>query len=73
MPASIFRPLVPRFLSKRRAVLFATVAALGLGAIFSDLDMGPKSTGKAIFTPVYAQSAQRMAGFADIVEKVNPL
>ena len=72
MPASIFRPLVPRFLSKRRAVLFATVAALGLGAIFSDLDMGPKSTGKAIFTPVYAQSAQRMAGFADIVEKVKP-
>ena len=61
-----------RFLSTRRAVLFATVAALGGGAVLSDLDVWSKSTGKAIFTPVYAQSAQRMTGFADIVEKVKP-
>jgi serine protease Do len=71
MPASLFRPTVHRVLSKHRAVLFATVAAIGVGAIVGDFGLGSR-TGKAMFSPVYAQGAQRMAGFADIVEKVKP-
>ncbi len=72
MTAGASRPIIHRFLSKRRAALFATVALLGVGAIFGDLGAGSKSVGTAVFTPAHAQSAQRMGGFADIVEKVKP-
>ena len=61
-----------RLLSKHRVVLLAAVAGLGAGAIFGDFGLGSKSTGSAVFTPVYAQSVQRPVGFADIVEKVKP-
>jgi serine protease Do len=61
-----------RLLSKHRVVLLAAVAGLGAGAIFGDFGLGSKSTGSAVFTPVYAQSVQRPIGFADIVEKVKP-
>jgi serine protease Do len=73
MPANLFPPSVLRFLSKRRAVLFGTVAALGVGAIVGDFGLGSRTTGTSIFSAAYAQSAQkRMGGFADIVEKVKP-
>jgi serine protease Do len=61
-----------RLFSKRHALLLATVAGLGGGAIFGDFGLGSKSTGTVLFTPVYAQGAQRMVGFADIAEKVKP-
>ena len=63
---------MPRLLSKHRVVLLATAAGLCAGAIFGDFGLGSKSTGNAVFTPVYAQSVQRPVGFADIVEKVKP-
>jgi serine protease Do len=61
-----------RLLSKHRIVLLATAAGLGAGAIFGDFGVGSKLTGSAVVAPVYAQSVQRPAGFADIVEKVKP-
>jgi serine protease Do len=61
-----------RLLSNHRIILLATAAGLGAGAIFGDFGLGSKPTGSAVFTPVYAQSVQRPAGFADIVEKVKP-
>ena len=61
-----------RLLSNHRVILLATAAGLGAGAIFGDFGLGSKPTGNAVFTPVYAQSVQRPAGFADIVEKVKP-
>jgi serine protease Do len=61
-----------RLLSNHRIILLATAAGLGTGAVFGDFGLGSKPTGSAVFTPVYAQSVQRSAGFADIVEKVKP-
>jgi serine protease Do len=61
-----------RLLSKHRIVLLATAAGLGAGAIFGDFGLGSKSTGSAVVAPANAQSVQRPAGFADIVEKVKP-
>ena len=72
MPANTPRSAGYRSFPKRRAVLLATVAGLGAGMIFGDFGLGSNSTLPALFTPAYAQSAQRMAGFADIVEKVKP-
>jgi serine protease Do len=61
-----------RLLPKRRIVLLATVAALGVGTLFGNF--GLNTTGEALFAPPYAQAQnmQRPVGFADIVEKVKP-
>jgi serine protease Do len=62
-----------RALSARRLVLLATVAGLGLGAVF--IGQGHNATSGAAFAQNVTQQAQtvaRPAGFADIVEKVKP-
>jgi serine protease Do len=71
------RPVAVSFLSKNRLsrnriILLATVAALGAGIALGDHGFAPKS--EVLFAPAYAQAqtAQRPAGFADIVEKVKP-
>ena len=63
-----------RFLSKRRIVLLASVAGLGVGMLLAEFPSTPNSTGGALFGPSFAQAqdAQRPVGFADIVEKVKP-
>ncbi len=58
--------------SKRRIALLASVAVIGLGAAFADFAAVPNAAGNAVFTPAYAETAQRPVGFADIVEKVKP-
>jgi serine protease Do len=60
--------------SKRRILLLATVAGLGVGVMLADFGLAPKSTDGLLFAPAYGQSAtaQRPVGFADIVEKVKP-
>jgi len=66
-----------RLLSGRRLALLASVAGLGAVLAFSSQDFG---SGRFGFNPnlnsftasAYAQTSQRPAGFADIVEKVKP-
>jgi serine protease Do len=72
MPANTPRSAGYRLFSKRRVVLLATVAGVGCGMIFGGVGLGSQSPITALATPAYAQSAQRMPGFADIVEKVKP-
>src|ERR1043165_3933923 len=57
-------------LSARRFVLMASAAVIGAGVLFS----GAEFVGQphAFLAPAYAETAQRPAGFADIVEKVKP-
>src|SRR5690242_6908146 len=57
-------------LSARRFVLMASAAVIGAGVLFS----GAEFVGQphAFLAPAYADTAQRPAGFADIVEKVKP-
>jgi len=71
MSASTPRASGYRLLSKRRIVLLAAVAGLGIGLGFGDYGLAPKS---ALLAPAFAQAqnAQHPAGFADIVEKVKP-
>ena len=59
-------------LSARRVVLMASAAVLGAGVLFSGIEIGTKPQASFLATPAYAQTAQRPAGFADIVEKVKP-
>src|SRR5437660_309249 len=61
-----------RTLFRRRLVLLAGVAGLGLTLLFGDSGFGPHATGPALTNIAYAQGVQRPAGFADIVEKVKP-
>jgi serine protease Do len=59
-----------RALSTRRLVLLATVANLGIaGAV---VGVSPQSLVPAFPTAAAAESAQRPAGFGDLVEKVKP-
>ncbi|MBV9970832.1 MAG: Do family serine endopeptidase [Xanthobacteraceae bacterium] len=61
-----------RVLSGRRIAILATVVGLGTAAMYTDHVFGPQTGSDALFAPAYAESAQRPAGFADIVEKVKP-
>jgi serine protease Do len=57
-------------LSARRLALLATVAGLGATALFADTPS--RGIFPAFSTAQAAAPAQRMAGFADLVEKVKP-
>jgi serine protease Do len=66
-------------LTARRAVLLATVAGLGLGALFLSPSTGSQPMIPMLTTPANAQNVTREAqtvsrpvGFADVVEKVKP-
>jgi serine protease Do len=64
-----------RLSSQRRILLLASATALGVGLMFSGLF--PDRSGSALLAPPYAHAevaptAQRPAGFADIVEMVKP-
>jgi serine protease Do len=73
MSASASRASGHSFVSRRRMVFLATVAALGAGALFGDFSVTPNSPGALFAVPyAHAQTAQRPVGFADIVEKVKP-
>src|SRR5712675_162069 len=71
-----------RLLSGRRLGLLAGVASLGAVVAFSGQDLGLNDFGMSHFgfspnlnsftTSAHAQTSQRPAGFADIVEKVKP-
>jgi serine protease Do len=66
-----------RQLSARRLALLASVAGLGAVMAFSGQDFGLSHFGvnphlNAFTASAYAQTSQRPAGFADIVEKVKP-
>jgi serine protease Do len=71
-----------RLLSGRRLALLAGVAGLGAVVAFSGQDLGLNDFGMSHFgfspnlnsftASAYAQTSQRPAGFADIVEKVKP-
>lgn len=65
-------PKARKAVSARRLVLLATVGALGAGALFVQPWSGGAVKVPAFTAPAYAQSAQRPAGFADVVEKVKP-
>jgi serine protease Do len=56
----------------RRLALLATVGAVGAGALFVYPQFGPDHAASALIAPAHAQTMQRPAGFADIVEKVKP-
>jgi len=60
----------PKRQSSRRLALLASVA--GLGVVFAFSNFGPHASITSLSAPAYAQSAQRPAGFADVVEKVKP-
>jgi serine protease Do len=64
-------PLV-RALSTRRLILLATVANLGIAAVVVGHDGFPQSMLPALSAADAAESTQRPAGFADLVEKVKP-
>jgi serine protease Do len=78
---SIFSPS-RRLLSGRRLALLAGVAGLGAVVAFSGQDLGLNDFGmshvgfspnlSSFTTSAHAQTSQRPAGFADIVEKVKP-
>jgi serine protease Do len=63
-------------LTGRRFALLAGVAGLGAVLAFASPDFGSSHFGSAslnsLTASAYAQTAQRPAGFADIVEKVKP-
>jgi len=71
MTANAPRVSGPSRFFKRRLVLLATVAGLGVGLAFTQNALAPKDF---LSTPAYAQtsSAHGPVGFADIVEKVKP-
>src|SRR5215831_14159923 len=74
MSSRASRDVGHRLFSKRRIVLLASVAGLGVGMLLAEFPSTPNSTGSALFGPSFAQAqdAQRPVGFADIVEKVKP-
>jgi len=57
-------------LSARRFVLMASAAVIGAGVLFSGAEFVAQP--HAFLAPAHAETAQRPAGFADIVEKVKP-
>src|SRR5438093_10767941 len=61
--------LVRRF-STRRLILLATAANFGIAAAV--VGVSPQSVVPAFSTAAAAESAQRPAGFGDVVEKVKP-
>ena len=61
----------PRALSTRRLILLATVANLGVAALV----IGQTGLSQSVvpsFSTTAAETAQRQAGFGDLVEKVKP-
>ena len=69
MTPSVFPASKLCALSKRRVALLASAAGLGAILVFGSHAFGPATS----FTvPASAQTLQRPAGFADIVEKVKP-
>ena len=61
----------PRALSTRRLILLATVANLGVAALV----IGQTGLSQSVvpsFSTAAAETAQRQAGFGDLVEKVKP-
>jgi serine protease Do len=71
-PMSSVSPTPKRLLSGRRLALLASVAGLGAVFVLSGQGAGFSPNLTSLNSPAYAQSAQRPAGFADIVEKVKP-
>jgi serine protease Do len=65
-------PAPRRVLSGRRLTLMASAAGLAAVVLATGFGPGPANNFNALTAPAYAQSAQRPAGFADIVEKVKP-
>jgi serine protease Do len=61
-----------KILFRRRLVLLASVAGLGLTLLLGGSGFGPQATAPALTNIAYAQGIQRPVGFADIVEKVKP-
>jgi serine protease Do len=68
-----------RGLTARRLALLATVAGLGLGALFLSPGQAPQTTLPGLMTSAQAQNVtqeaqtvSRPVGFADVVEKVKP-
>ncbi len=68
-----------RALTARRVALLATVAGLGLGALFVSPGNVPQPTLPGLTSPANAQNVTQEAqtvtrpiGFADVVEKVKP-
>ncbi len=61
-----------RLLSLRRLALLAGVAGLAAAVMVAGTPFGPRSNLSSLVAPAYAQSVQRPAGFADVVEKVKP-
>ncbi|HEY4920758.1 MAG TPA: Do family serine endopeptidase [Xanthobacteraceae bacterium] len=59
-----------RLLSGRRLALLASAAGLGAALVFVGPGFDPAVS--LFATPVYAQSAQRPVGFADVVANVKP-
>jgi serine protease Do len=59
-------------LSARRIALLAGAAGLSATVLVGAANLGPNTTGPALFGTAYAQTVQRPVGFADIVEKVKP-
>src|SRR5437868_12218483 len=59
-------------LSARRFVLMASAPVVGAGVLFSGAEYATTPHATFLATPAHAQTAQRPAGFADIVEKVKP-
>ena len=62
----------PGILSARRIALLAGAAGLSATVLVGAANLGPNTTGPALFGAAYAQTVQRPVGFADIVEKVKP-
>src|SRR5437899_601688 len=61
-----------RILSRRRLVLMASVAGLGLTMLLGGSGFAPRVSAPTLTNIAYAQGVQRPVGFADIVEKVKP-
>jgi serine protease Do len=61
----------PRALSTRRLILLATVANLGVAALVIGHNGLPQSLTPS-FSTAAAETAQRQAGFGDLVDKVKP-
>ena len=60
----------PKFLSKRRVILLASVAAIGGAVVFAGPGSVPVMIGG---TPAHAvEAVQPKAGFADLIERVKP-
>src|SRR5262245_58744122 len=68
---TMFRLPTVGALSTRRLILLATVANLGVGALVLGT-YTPQALPSLIAPAHAAESAQRMPGFADLVEKVKP-